>query len=69
MSVRANIGYGLKMQRLPKSEIDARVSEVLDMCQLENFAHRAVTALSGGQRQRVALARAIAPRPRMLLLG
>ncbi len=68
MSVRANIGYGLKMQKLPKPEIDARVDEVLEMCQLENFAHRAITALSGGQRQRVALARAIAPRPRILLL-
>ena len=68
MSVRANIGYGLKMQRLPKPEIDARVTEVLEMCQLENFSHRATTALSGGQRQRVALARAIAPRPRLLLL-
>ncbi|MGC3939606.1 ABC transporter ATP-binding protein [Roseobacter sp. EG26] len=68
MSVRANIGYGLKMQKLSRSEIDARVSEVLEMCQLEDFAHRAITALSGGQRQRVALARAIAPRPRLLLL-
>lgn len=68
MSVRANIGYGLKMQKLPKPEIEARVDEVLEMCQLENFAHRAIDALSGGQRQRVALARAIAPRPRLLLL-
>ena len=68
MSVRANIGYGLKMQKLSKSEIEGRVTEVLDMCQLQPFAARAVTALSGGQRQRVALARAIAPRPRMLLL-
>lgn len=68
MSVRANIGYGLKMQKLPKPEIEARVNEVLEMCQLEDFSHRAITALSGGQRQRVALARAIAPRPRMLLL-
>jgi putative spermidine/putrescine transport system ATP-binding protein len=68
MSVRANIGYGLKMQKLPKSEIDTRVTEVLDMCQLQPFAGRAITALSGGQRQRVALARAIAPRPRLLLL-
>lgn len=68
MSVRANIGYGLKMQQLPKSEIEARVTEVLEMCQLQPFAARAITALSGGQRQRVALARAIAPRPRMLLL-
>ncbi|MEK9785810.1 MAG: ABC transporter ATP-binding protein, partial [Gammaproteobacteria bacterium] len=68
MSVRANIGYGLKMQRLPKDEIETRVTEVLELCQLENFSKRAITALSGGQRQRVALARAIAPRPRMLLL-
>lgn len=68
MSVRANIGYGLKMQKLPKPEIEARVTEVLEMCQLQPFASRAVTALSGGQRQRVALARAIAPRPRLLLL-
>jgi putative spermidine/putrescine transport system ATP-binding protein len=68
MSVRKNIGYGLKMQKLPKSEIDARVTEVLNMCQLQPFANRAITALSGGQRQRVALARAIAPRPRLLLL-
>ena len=68
MSVRANIGYGLKMQKLPKSDIEARVSEVLEMCQLNDYAQRAVTALSGGQRQRVALARAIAPRPRLLLL-
>lgn len=68
MSVRANIGYGLKMQKLPKDEIETRVTEVLQLCQLENFSTRAITALSGGQRQRVALARAIAPRPRMLLL-
>jgi len=68
MSVRANIGYGLKMQKLPKAEIDARVDEVLTLCQLEDYAARAVTALSGGQRQRVALARAFAPRPRLLLL-
>ena len=68
MSVRANIGYGLKMQKLPKAEIDDRVTEVLEMCQLQPFAGRAIDALSGGQRQRVALARAIAPRPRMLLL-
>ncbi len=68
MSVKANIGYGLKMKKLPKADIEARVSEVLEMCQLHDYAQRAVTALSGGQRQRVALARAIAPRPRLLLL-
>ncbi len=68
MSVRANIGYGLKMQGLPRAEIDARVDEVMNMCQLEEFAGRSTKALSGGQSQRVALARAFAPRPRLLLL-
>lgn len=68
MSVCGNIGYGLKMQKLPKTEIDARVEEVIALCRLEPYAGRAITALSGGQRQRVALARAIAPRPRVLLL-
>lgn len=68
MSVRGNIGYGLKMQKLSRAEIDARVEEVIALCRLEQYANRAITALSGGQRQRVALARAMAPRPRVLLL-
>lgn len=68
MSVRANIGYGLKMKRLEEAEIDTRVEEVMQMCQLEPFAARSINALSGGQKQRVALARAFAPRPRLLLL-
>ncbi|MEQ8900794.1 MAG: ABC transporter ATP-binding protein [Roseovarius sp.] len=68
MSVRGNIGYGLKMQRLPRAEIAARVDEVIALCRLEPCADRAITALSGGQKQRVALARAMAPRPRVLLL-
>ncbi len=68
MSVRANIGYGLKMQGLPRADIDSRVEEVVALCRLEPYAGRAITALSGGQRQRVALARAFAPRPRLLLL-
>lgn len=68
MSVRGNIGYGLKMQKLPKAEIEARIDEVIALCQLGPYAERAISALSGGQRQRVALARAMAPRPRVLLL-
>jgi len=68
LSVRGNIGYGLKMQKLPGKEIDARVDEVVALCQLEPYAARPINALSGGQRQRVALARAFAPRPRILLL-
>lgn len=68
MSVRRNIGYGLKMQKLPKAEINARVDEVIALCRLGLYADRPINALSGGQRQRVALARAFAPRPRILLL-
>jgi len=68
MSVRRNIGYGLKMQKLPRTEINARVDEVIALCRLGPYADRPINALSGGQRQRVALARAFAPRPRILLL-
>ncbi|HLP68853.1 MAG TPA: ABC transporter ATP-binding protein [Rhizobium sp.] len=68
MSVRANIGYGLKMQKLPRAEIEARVDDVIALCRLEPYRARPISALSGGQRQRVALARAFAPRPRLLLL-
>jgi putative spermidine/putrescine transport system ATP-binding protein len=68
MSVLQNIAYGLKIKKFAKLDISDRVTEVLEMCQLEKYANRAITALSGGQRQRVALARAIAPRPRLLLL-
>lgn len=68
MTVRGNIGYGLKMQRLPRAEVETRVDEVIALCRLGPYADRPISALSGGQRQRVALARAVAPRPRLLLL-
>jgi spermidine/putrescine transport system ATP-binding protein len=68
MSVRDNVGYGLRMQRVPHREIGPRVAEALDMVQLGPFAERAPRQLSGGQQQRVALARAIVNRPRVLLL-
>jgi spermidine/putrescine transport system ATP-binding protein len=68
MSVRDNVAYGLRMQRVPAREIGPRVTEALDMVQLGPFAHRAPRQLSGGQQQRVALARAIVNRPRVLLL-
>jgi len=68
MSVKANIAYGLKMQKLGRAETEERVAEVIRLCQLEPYVDRRITALSGGQRQRVALARAFAPRPRLLLL-
>jgi|694.fasta_scaffold38937_5 spermidine/putrescine transport system ATP-binding protein/putrescine transport system ATP-binding protein len=68
MTVRANISYGLEMERLARSEITARVDDILDVIQLTPFADRKPDQLSGGQKQRVALARALVKRPRVLLL-
>lgn len=68
MTVAGNVGYGLKVQGVPRHQAAQRVEEVLALCQLTALAGRSVSALSGGQRQRVALARAVAPRPRVLLL-
>ncbi len=68
MTVRDNIAFGLKVRKLPKAVIKARVSELLDLVQLAGYAGRYPSQLSGGQRQRVALARALAPRPKVLLL-
>ena len=68
MTVRANVAYGLEMERLPRAEIDSRVDAILATVQLSDLAHRKPDQLSGGQRQRVALARALVKRPRLLLL-
>lgn len=68
MSVEKNIAYGLQKDRLPKSEIDERVQEMLRLVQMESFASRKPGQLSGGQRQRVALARALVKNPKVLLL-
>ena len=68
MSVADNVGYGLRMQRVPSRDIGPRVAQALEMVQLGALAHRAPRQLSGGQQQRVALARAIVNRPRVLLL-
>lgn len=68
MSVAGNIGYGLRIRRRTKADIDARVAEMLAMMRIEALADRGIDQLSGGQRQRVALARALAVRPRVLLL-
>ncbi len=68
LSVAQNIAFGLKPQKLSKTEASARVEEMLALVRLEGLGGRRPDQLSGGQRQRVALARAIAPRPRILLL-
>jgi spermidine/putrescine transport system ATP-binding protein len=68
LTVRENIAFGLKMQRLPRGEIDRSVREVLALVALGGMEDRHPHELSGGQRQRVALARAIVPSPRILLL-
>ncbi|MFD1703283.1 ABC transporter ATP-binding protein [Methylopila henanensis] len=68
MSVEQNVGFGLKQDKLPKAEIEARVKEMLKLVKLEPFASRKPHQLSGGQRQRVALARSLAKRPKVLLL-
>jgi spermidine/putrescine ABC transporter ATP-binding subunit len=68
MTVRENVGYGLKVSGVPKGEIEPRVADALRMVRLESFADRKPDKLSGGQRQRVALARALVKKPKLLLL-
>jgi iron(III) transport system ATP-binding protein len=68
MSVFANVAYPLRVRRLARREVSARVGEVLASVGMEAYARRPVTDLSGGQQQRVALARALVGRPRVLLL-
>jgi ABC-type Fe3+/spermidine/putrescine transport system ATPase subunit len=68
MNVAQNIGYGLKLRKLPRTDIQLRIGVLLDMLGLQGFGERAVTELSGGQRQRVALGRALAVEPQILLL-
>jgi putrescine transport system ATP-binding protein len=68
LTVEGNIAFGLKQEGLPKSEIAARVVDMLALVQLAGLANRKPQQLSGGQRQRVALARSLVKRPRVLLL-
>jgi putative spermidine/putrescine transport system ATP-binding protein len=67
-TVFENVAWGLKLRRLSKAAIAARVAEMLDLVHLSGLEDRYVTQLSGGQAQRVAIARALAPDPAMLLL-
>jgi len=68
MSVAQNVAYGLRAERLSKSQTTEMVAEALGKVGLEGYGERAAHALSGGQRQRVALARALILKPKVLLL-
>ena len=68
MSVADNIGYPLKLRRIPKTERMARIREAAARVQLEPYLNRMPRELSGGQRQRVALARSIVRTPRVFLM-
>ncbi len=68
MSVRKNIGFGLRMQKRPKAEIDRRVDEAMRLVRLGPQADKLPGQLSGGQQQRVAIARAIVVEPPLVLM-
>ena len=67
MTVRENMAFGLKLRKLPKREIEARVNEAAAMLGIEELLDRRPKALSGGQRQRVAVGRAIVRKPAVFL--
>ena len=68
MSVRQNLGYGLRVRRMPKAEIRARVDEIAALLGLTDLLERKPAQLSGGQRQRVAMGRAIVRQPQAFLM-
>ena len=68
LDIRNNIAFGLKIRRMPKSEMDDQVKSVAERLRIEGFLDRLPKALSGGQRQRVALARALVRRPGVFLM-
>ncbi len=68
MSIADNVGFGLRVRKVPSDALKRRVAGALDLVQLGHLGNRRPHELSGGQRQRVALARAVITNPRVLLL-
>ena len=68
MNVAENIGYGLKLRKVPRGEIKKKVAQMLELVQLEGYEKRKPSELSGGQKQRVAIARALVNNLKVLLL-
>ena len=68
MTVAENVGYGLRVRKVPRGQRASRVAQVLETVRLADYGDRKPVQLSGGQRQRVALARSIVNQPRVLLL-
>ena len=67
MNVYKNMAFGLKLQKIPKNEIKARVAKAARILEIEDLLHRKPKELSGGQRQRVAMGRAIVRQPKVFL--
>ncbi len=68
MSVYDNMAFGLKLRKLPKSEIDEKVNDAANLLGIQNLLNRKPKELSGGQRQRVAMGRAIVRKPKVFLM-
>ncbi|MFD1672565.1 ABC transporter ATP-binding protein [Agrilactobacillus yilanensis] len=68
LNVFDNVAFGLNLRKVPKSEIEDRVADILRVTRMSGFENRMISELSGGQQQRIAIARAIVNEPRLLLL-